>query len=398
MNLKFSAMCLSHRQSGEQSDWHFLKNRDAALLLLVLLTLVACGSKEKTDPAAAAPPPAQIVQEPDLSLVKVDRPERFALVTAAKRQELPEIHATGAIAPDIEKSVPVMSLASGRVVAIYVKLGDDVQKGQLLLKVVSNDIANGIQNYRQAKADEQLAHKQLDRAQLLYQHGAISLNDQQVAEDTAEKARVALEVADQALRTLGADINHLDPIIEIRAPISGTIVEQNVVGTSVVHSPDSQANLFTIANLSTVWMVCNIYENDLPEVTVGDPAQVRLNAYGDQVFQGRVTNIGKVLDPNIRTVPVRIVLQNPGIMRSGMFATAILFGKHGQTIASVPASAILHLHDRDWVFVPVPQQEFRRTEVKAGKLADGTQDILSGISPGQQVVKDALALSAESSQ
>ena len=202
----------------------------------------------------------------------------------------------------------------------------------------------------------------------------------------------------EILRTLGADINHLDAVIEVRAPISGTIVEQNVVGTSIIHTPDNQPNLFTIADLSTVWMVCNVYENDLPDVALGDPARVRLNAYGDRVFNGRVTNIGKVLDPNIRTAPVRIVLQNPGIMRSGMFASATLFGKHGRTLASVPASAILHLHDRDWVFVPAPQQEFRRTEVKTGKLVNGNEDVLTGIAPGQQVVRDALALSAESSQ
>lgn len=375
-----------------------MKRTWIAVVFGVGAILTGCGSKQKEDPSAAAPPPAQVVQEPDLNVVKVDRPNRFALVAAGSRQELPEIHVTGSITPDIEKSVPVISLAAGRVAAIYVKLGDDVRKGQLLLKIVSNDIASGIQTYRQSEADEALARKQLDRARLLYQHGAISLNDLQVAEDAEEKARVALEVSTQQLRTLGADPTHPDSIINIYAPISGTIVEQNVVGSSLVHTPDNQPNLFTIANLSTVWVVCNVYENDLPDVRLGDPSDVRLNAYDDRVFHGRVANIGKVLDPNLRTAPVRIVLVNPGIMRAGMFATATLFGKHGRMLATVPATAVLHLHDRDWVFVPAPQNQFRRVEVTSGKIADGMQDVLSGIAPGQQVVRDALALSAESEQ
>jgi cobalt-zinc-cadmium efflux system membrane fusion protein len=370
------------------------------LLLFALLSafLAGCGAKQNADAAAAAPPPAQVIQEPDLSIVKVDRPDRFPLVTAVPHEELPEIHATGAISPDIEKSVTVISLASGRVVGIYAKLGDDVRKGQLLLKVLSNDIANGIQAYRQAKADEELARKQLDRAQLLYEHGAISLNDLQVTQSAEDKARVTLEVATQALRTLGADVDHPNPIIEIRAPIAGTIVEQNVVETSAVHSPDNQPNLFTIANLSSVWMICNVYENDLPSVLLGDPADVRLNAYSDRVFHGRVSNIGKVLDSNLRTAPVRIVLNNPGMMRAGMFATATLYGKHGGVLASVPASAVLHLHDRDWVFVPSGGNQFRRMEITTGKISGGMQDVVSGIKPGDQVVRNALALSAESEQ
>ncbi len=360
--------------------------------------LVSCGSKEKIDPAAAAPPQAQIVEQPDLNIVKVSNAGRFKLVAAGQREELPEIHATGVINPDIEKSVPIVTLAAGRVVGIYVKLGDDVHQGQLMLKILSNDIGTASQTYLQAKADEELARKQLERAQLLYSHGAISLNDLQVAEGTEEKARVAVRVGEQALRTLGADPNNPDPVINVTAPVSGTVVEQNVVSTSIVHGADNQSNLFTIANLSTVWVVCNVYENDLPNVRVGDMANVELNAYPGKPFRGRISNIGKVLDATVRTAPVRIVLPNPGMMRSGMFVTATFYGQHGRLLATVPSSAVLHLHDRDWLFVPSGNAQFRRTQVNGGKVTDGKQDIVSGISPGQQVVNDALALSAEGEQ
>ena len=365
---------------------------------LFSLVLVGCGSREKVDAAAAAPPQANVVEEPDLNIVKVDRPERFTLVTAGRGEERPQVHATGTVTPDVEKSIPVISLASGRVVEVYAKLGDDVTKGQLLLKVLSNDITNAFQTYEQAKADEALALKQLERAKLLYEHGAISLNDLQVAEDTEEKARVSMVAAAQQIRTLGGDPNRQDPVVNVYAPVSGTIVEQNIVQSASVHTPDNQPNLFTIANLATVWVICDVYENDLPMVRLGDTADVELNAYPGRMFHGRISNIGKILDPNIRTAKVRIELANPGVMRAGMFVTATFYGQKSRTYAVVPSTAILHLHDRDWVFVPAEKAEFRRTEITSGKINDGQQIVLSGILPGQQVVNNALALNAESAQ
>ena len=367
-------------------------------LACLSLALAGCGSKQNVSAAQAAPPPAQVVEEPDLNIVKVDRPERFTLVTAGQREALPELHATGVVNANIEKSIPVVSLASGRVVGVYAKLGDDVKRGQLLLKVLSNDISTAFQNYQQAEADEELTRKQLERAKLLYEHGAISLNDLQVAEDAEKKAAVAMKAASQQIQTLGGSVNNPDPVVNVYAPASGTIVEQNITNAASVHTPDNQPNLFTIADLSTVWVICNVYENDLPNVRLGDPADVELNAYPGDKYRGRISNIGKVLDPAVRTAPVRITLANPGNMRAGMFVTATFYGQHGKIYATVPSSAVLHLHDRDWVFVPAPNQEFRRTEVVAGQVTGGRQDILSGLVPGAQVVNDSLALSAESQQ
>jgi membrane fusion protein, heavy metal efflux system len=371
----------------------------AGLTLAALLLSADCGKKEKVDEAAAAPPKTRVVEiQPDHNLVKVDRPERFELAAATLHEELPQINVTGSVTPDIEKSIPVVSLASGRVAGIYAKLGDDVKKGQLLLKVLSNDITNAFQNYAQSKADQQLTRTQAERAKLLYDKGAISLNDLQVAEGTHEKALAAMNSAAQQIRTLGADVDKQDPVVSVYAPAAGTIVEQNVFSAASVHTPDNQANLFTIADLSTVWVMCDVYENDLPMVRVGDRADVQLNAYPDRVFHGRVSNIGKVLDPAIRAAKVRISLDNPGMMRAGMFVTATFYGRHGQRHAEIPSTAILHLHDRDWVFVPAANGQFQRREVTSGKAGNGTQTILSGIAAGQQVVKDALALNSESDQ
>ncbi len=371
--------------------------RFAAAVLAALL-LESCHGNGKIDEAAAAPPKTEVVVEPDLDTVKVTDRRHFELVAAGRQDERPEIHATGEVTADVDRSVPVVSLAAGRVMALNAKLGDDVKKGQVLLRVLSSDVSGAFQTYGQAVADEVLSSRQLERAKTLYDRGAISLNDLQLAEDTEQKAVIAKNSANQQIKTLGGDPDHQGSIIEIKAPVSGTIVEQNVAPSGSVHTPDNQQSLFTIADLSHVWVMCDVYENDLPAVRAGDIADIRLNAYPDRVFHGRISNIGKVLDPTLRTAKVRIDLANPGMMRSGMFVTATFFGLRGKVDATVPSSAVLHLHDRDWVFVPSGDDLMRRREVAAGKLEGATQVILSGIAPGQQVVKDALALSSEGGQ
>jgi cobalt-zinc-cadmium efflux system membrane fusion protein len=153
---------------------------------------------------------------------------------------------------------------------------------------------------------------------------------------------------------------------------------------------------FTIADLSHVWVICDVYENDLATVRLGQKAEIRLTAYPDKVFTGTIGDIGAVLDPTIHTAKVRIQVDNPGmIMRVGMFATATFYGKTAQTLPAVPATAILHLHDRDWVYVPAQGTgNFRRVAVEAGDmLPNGMQEIKSGsINVGQQVVSNALTL------
>jgi cobalt-zinc-cadmium efflux system membrane fusion protein len=182
----------------------------------------------------------------------------------------------------------------------------------------------------------------------------------------------------------------------VYAPTSGVIVSQNITESAAAGvALSGTATAFTIADLSSVWIICDVYENDLSKVTLGQQAQIRVAAYPDRILTGRVSDIGPVLDPTIRTAKVRIELANPGILRLGMFVTTTLLSRSTVTHASVPASAILHLHDREWVYVPADRGQFKRVEVNAGSmLPGGEEEILSGIVPGQQVVKDALNLQA----
>jgi membrane fusion protein, heavy metal efflux system len=287
----------------------------------------------------------------------------------------------------------VISLASGRIVEIDARLGDTVTKGQLLLKVQSQDIAQAFSDYRQAVADETLAKAQLDRSKELLDKGAIAKKDEEVAEDTYVKAKVTTETATEHLRVLGADLDHPSSIVEIHAPVSGVITDQQVTAAAGVKTLDNSPNLFTISDLSHVWIVCDVYENDMSFVRLGEYADVHLAAYPNVTIKGRIDNISPTLDPNIRTEKVRLEVENTGLLRFGMFVTATFHGSQKQVRATVPANAILHLHDRDWVYAPAENNQFRRIEVMSGDmLPGGLQEILSGIQPGQRVVSNALVL------
>ncbi len=376
--------------------------RPLALLALpaAMLYLTGCNANGRTpDPVAEAPPHTVVEEAPDPSLVKIDRPELFPLATAERRETAPELKVTGVVSADVSRNVPVISLTSGRVVEIRARLGDAVTKGQLLMRVESADLSSAFSDYRHAIADQALAKTQLDRARLLYDKGAIAQKDLEVAQNAADKAGVDVENASNRLKVLGADVNHPSSVIDILAPASGVITEQNVTAAAGVKTLDNSPNLLTIADLSHIWILCDVYENDLPSVRLGETAEVRLNAYPDRVFTASIGNISPVLDPAIRTAKVRLELRNPGLMRLGMFVTATFHGAQKQVRAVVPAAAILHLHDRDWVYVPAGQNAFRRVEVMAGKmLPEGLQEVAAGIRPGDQVVTNALVLQNASEQ
>jgi membrane fusion protein, heavy metal efflux system len=194
------------------------------------------------------------------------------------------------------------------------------------------------------------------------------------------------------LRLLGVDKDHPSGIVDVIAPISGVITDQQVTNAAGVQGL-SGPNPFTISDLSYVWIICDVYENDLDAVHVGEYADLRLNAHPNQVWKGRIDNILPVLDPNIRTAKVRLEVPNPGFMRVGMFVTATFYGKQPETRAVVPAAAILHLHDREWVYTPLAPGRFKRLEVITGNmLSGGMQEVTSGIKPGDQVVSNALML------
>jgi cobalt-zinc-cadmium efflux system membrane fusion protein len=367
-------------------------------------SLFAAGCSKWTKLHASAssdpPPSVRIETAADADWIQVEHPEQFPLVTVEARRARSELMVNGAVFPDVSRTVPVNALSGGRVVEIRARLGDEVQAGQVLLKIHSPDLAAAFADYQKAKADELLARRSLERAQLLVSHGALAQKDLQQAEDAEDKARIDVETAAERIRILGGRLDHPSPIIEVKAPSSGTIIEQNTVNGAGVKSLDNSPNLFTIADLSHVWVLCDVYENNLAKVRLGDYAEVRLNAYPDRPLKGRISNISKILDPATRTAKVRLEMDNrSGLLRPGMFATVTFVSQGVETRAMVPSSAILRLHDKDWVFRPEGENRFRRCEVQGGAVTpDGWQQILNGLRPGEQVVGNALQFSSAAGQ
>ena len=355
------------------------------------------GCTEKVAAVSNNAPAVKVEQVPDPNLIRVEKPERFPLVVATARSEVSELVANGSVAPDVSRTVPVNALSAGRVLEVRARLGDDVQQGQLLLTLNSSDMSQAFSDYKKFQSDEALAKSQFERAQLLFSHGAVAQKDLDIAEQTYAKTKVDTQAAADRIHILGGDPQRPSSVIEARAPISGTIIEQNVTPAAGVKSLDNSPNLFTIADLSQVWVVCDVYENDLAQVHVGDRAQVELNAYPGRRFAGRIANIGKLLDPNTRAAKVRIELANAeGLFRFNMFATVHFQSQSSQMRTVIPASAVLRLQDRDWVFVKADGNQFRRLEIHAGPLnGDGTEQVLSGLRAGDQVARDALLFDRE---
>ena len=348
--------------------------------------------------AASNVTPATIVEfARDRNVVTVVNPERFSVSRAVVRHESDQILANGVVAADVSRTYPVSAFSSGRVVDIRARLGDDVLKGQLLLTMSSPDMSQAISEYQKFRASETLTKTQLDRAQLLYSHGATAHKELEVAEDAYYKSKIDAQTAAEHIRILGGDPQHLSSLIDIRAPVAGTIIEQNVTSAAGVKSLDNSPSLFTIADLSNVWVLCDVYENDLARVRMGDRAEIELNAYPNRRLTGRVANISKLLDPNTRAAKVRIELANQaGILRPNMFASVHFVSQGAENRTVIPASAILRLQDRDWVFVKLNDRQFRRTEVQAGPVnPDKTQRVLHGLRAGEQVVSDALTFDRE---
>lgn len=387
-NSLFQSPIADTRECGALSRWLPL-----LLLLAAIAGAVACS---KDTPASTSKPPVTV--DPDV--FDTDQPQLFKTAKAETRSLPTQITANGTVAPDVNRTIHVTSLGGGRVVDLKVKLGDNVTKGQTLLVISSPDLASAMSDYQKAKADEVLSRKALDRAQMLFDRGAIAAKDLETAQDTEDKAKVDLQTAEQHVHVLGADPAHPSALIDLKAPVSGTIVEQNIAGFEGIKSLDNTPNLFTIADLAQVWVVCDVFENDLGEVHLGDSAEIRLNAFPDRVFKGKVADISRVLDPNTRSAKVRIVLGNSdGALRPGMYAVATFRSRKLTSRVVVPATAIMRLHDKDWVFRKEGGNRFRKIMVEADGLApDGMQEIRSGVKPGDELVTNALEFSTEAAE
>ena len=364
------------------------------LLSFGLLLLSLCGCKHEASTAGEAPPSSAVQETGGSDTVHVEGGGRFALVEAIPEQVRSSLQVTGSVAPDVSREIPVLSLANGRVAALHVGLGDSVRKGELVMEVQSPDVATAFDGYLKAVNDEHLTTVVLDRDKLLYDKGAIAKAQLDTAQNGEDDAKADLSAAEQQLKILGVDKNHPGATVKVYAPASGVVIAQNVTaaGAAGITYAGASGSL-TIADLSHVWVICDVFENDLASVRLGQHADLRLNAFPGKVFAGQISDIGAQLDPGLRTAKVRIQVENPGgLLRLGMFATGTIAGSKSVQQIALPAGAVLQLHDRSYVFEPLGDGTFKRVEVKTSVTLAGNLVEVQGIGAGQKVVANALDL------
>ena len=356
--------------------------------------LAGCGRNSN----AEATTKTHIIEEsPDGSQISMgaSMAKHFRLVSTRTIEMAHTFSAPGVIAPDVSRTVSVFSLANGFAVRVPAQLGQQVSKGQVLAVVDSPDLAKAISVYQTAKAQLDLSGKELQREQGLYRHGAAPRKALEQAEFAEQHARIDEQAAARQIQILGGSLKSPSPLVTVRAPINGTIIKQKISRGEAVEN----SYLFRIADLSRVWVLCSLYENDLSRVRVGDSAQVELSAYPGLKLQGQVSNISHILDPATRTSQVRVVLDNPqGQLNPGMFATARFTSKRKSPQVLVPIAALFQLHDEFWVFEPVKPGEFRRVPVTVGAVATpGWQVVTQGLQAGQSVIANSLGFAAAAS-
>ena len=315
-------------------------------------------------------------------------------VVAVERSHLERVlRLTGSVAYDAFETTPVITQVSGPVSRIMVAPGEVVRKGQSMLYVSSPDYAQMRTNYLKTLDALSLTEKNYARSEELYAHGAISQADLLQAESTRNQAKADFEAAQQALKVLGLpDLDSLvkgppSPEIPVLAPIAGEVVERLVGPGQVVQSGATQC--FTISNMSTVWVLANVYEDDLGYVATGDPVTIRTDAY-PTVFRGRISYVAPALDPASRTLQVRIVTENPGgKLKKDLYVTASVLAGAIPNALTVPDAAVLRTAENEpFVYVATGPNEFAQRLVRVGDSQGGRTHILTGLQPGERVAAD----------
>lgn len=361
----------------------------APAILLAVLT-AGCSSDTKTQAYAGSAEPEK---KAELFTVAPDQMSHVQVVTVEPAEFPRVLRLNGTVAFNGFLTTPVITQVSGPVSRIVVSPGQKVHAGQPMLYVSSPDYSQLRASYLKARDAHALAHKNYARAQDLYAHHAIAERDLQAAESAEIQAQADLQAAEQALKILGIPSPEtliekpVSPEVPLLAPIAGEAVERLCAPGQVIQAGQTQC--FTISNVSTVWVLANVYEAQLAYVHVGDPVTIKTEAYPD-VFRGRISFMGAALDPASRTLQARIDTANPGgKLKKDMYVTAtVVAGKIANALL-VPDSAILrNAENEPFVYVEAGQNQFARRLVKVAESNQGKTQILSGLQPGDRVAAD----------
>ncbi len=360
-----------------------------AAVFVCACVIAGCGSEQSQMTSYSSQ--ASKSATPELFTIPQEQMSHVQVVTVAPTKLTRTLRLTGTVDYNAFKTTPVISQVGGPVSRVLVLPGEQVKQGQPMLEVSSPDYSELLDTYLKAADSLRLANLNYARAQDLYQHQAIAERDLQQAESDRNQAQADMNAAEEGLKILGvqnpADLEKAAASAEIPvlAPISGEVVERLVSPGQVIQAGQTQA--FTISDMSTVWVLANIYQADLAYVHVGDDVVVQTDAYPDS-FHGRISYISPELDPNTRTLQARIVVDNKGEkLKRQMYCTVTVTAGTVTNAIAVPDAAVLRDDENlPFVYVESGTNEFGRRPVRIGESNAGETQVLSGLSVGDKVV------------
>jgi cobalt-zinc-cadmium efflux system membrane fusion protein len=363
--------------------------------LAFVFTLTACNSNDRSQASkmTSYSTTASASASPQLFTLPQDQMSHVQVVTVHPTELTRTLRLTGAVAYNAFKTTPVITQVGGPVSRILVVPGQHVRAGHPMLEVSSPDYSQLLDAYLKAADSYRLADKNYVRSLDLYQHHAIAQRDLEQAESDRNQAQADLNAADQGMKILGiknpADLAKAPASaqVPVLAPIDGEVVERLVSPGQVVQAGQTQA--FTISDLSTVWVLANVYQASLASVRSGDDVVVQTDAYPDS-FHGRISYVSPALDPNTRTLQARIVVDNPGEkLKKDMYCTVTVTAGSISNATAVPDSSVLRDdNNQPFVYVALGANQFGRRDVDIGQSQNGQTQILKGISVGEKVVGD----------
>jgi membrane fusion protein, heavy metal efflux system len=366
---------------------HLVTFSAVAVIVLALAGCSGAGSDNAAKNHASNSGNAELFTIPSNQMAHVE------VLTVQSTSLTRTLRLTGAVAYNSFHTTPVITQVSGPVSRIVVVPGQKVQRGEPLLYVASPDYSQLRTNYLKAKDAYVLAQKAYARAQDLYQHHAIAEQNLEQAESVQVQAEGDLAAAEAALKVMG--ITNPEALVKappsfealVKAPISAEVVEQDVAVGQLLQTGVTQC--FMLSDTSTVWVLVNIYQKDLPYVRVGDPVTIQTESYPD-VFHGRISYVAASLDPNTRTLQARIETSNPNLkLKKDMYVVAMVDAGTVQNAIAVPDSAVLRdTENQPFVYVEVTDKQFGRRPVTLGDSIKGQTQITAGLEPGDRVIGD----------
>ena len=358
---------------------------------LVCVLAAGCSSDRSASEMTSYSSQASKSATPQLFSIPQDQVSHVQVVTIQATTLTRTLRLTGAVAYNAFKTTPVITQVGGPVSRILVVPGEHVREGQPMLEVASPDYSQLLDTYLKARDTFRVADKNYDRAKDLYDHHAIAERDLQQAESDRNQAQADRNAAEQGMKILGiknpADLEKAPSSAQIPviAPMSGEVVERLVAPGQVMQAGQTQA--FTISDMSTVWVLANVYQADLANVKNGDDVTVTTDAYPD-TFHGKISYVSAALDPNTRTLQARIVVDNPGEkLKRDMYCTVTVTAGTVANAITVPDAAVLRDDENQpFVYVAAGSNQFGRRAVEIGQSLNGQTQILKGLSVGDKVV------------